>query len=260
MTAANIQPVAQLNTPIRVLFTDVDDTLTWQGTLPVDTFVALDRLRRAGIQVIPVTGACAGWCDCLIRTWPVDTVIGENGAFWMTRTAQGKIETHYRQTLATREQNRQAYAQVVAAFRECYPQIPVTGDQAYRLTDIAFDIGQEVKINRDTALQATRWLAEQGLEARLSSIHINAWFGHYSKADTAQAWLDQHPEIMLSECGFIGDSPNDESMFAKLTHTVGVANIAPFLPELAVPPRYLCSQPGGHGFAELAAHLVGLSA
>lgn len=258
MTAANIQPVTQLQTPIRVLFTDVDDTLTWQGTLPVDTFIALDRLRRAGIKVIPVTGACAGWCDCLIRTWPVDTVIGENGAFWMTRTPQGKIETHYREPEQQRAQNQLRFQHVSAAFQRNFPQIPVTGDQAYRLTDIAFDIGQEVKIERETALAATQWLSEQGLHARLSSIHINAWLGSYSKADTAQAWLDLQPGIALSECAFIGDSPNDESMFAKLTHTVGVANIAPFLPELSVPPRYLCSQPGGHGFAELAEHLVGL--
>ena len=44
----------------RVVLTDVDDTLTWEGRLPSVTLAAMERLAAAGIALVPVTGACAG--------------------------------------------------------------------------------------------------------------------------------------------------------------------------------------------------------
>ncbi|GAL18761.1 haloacid dehalogenase-like hydrolase [Vibrio maritimus] len=79
---------AQAN-EIQWLLTDVDDTLTWEGKLPSETLSALSKLNNAGIKVVAVTGACAGWCDQIAKLWPVHGVIGENGAFWMQKNPSG---------------------------------------------------------------------------------------------------------------------------------------------------------------------------
>lgn len=70
---------------IKWVLTDVDDTLTWQGRLPPETLIALNKLQQANIKVVAVTGACAGWCDHIAQLWPVDAVLGENGAFIMEK-------------------------------------------------------------------------------------------------------------------------------------------------------------------------------
>ncbi len=252
---------AQLEHPIRYLFTDVDDTLTWEGRLPAETFAALDRLQRAGIQVIPVTGACAGWCDCIVRTWPVAAVIGENGAFWMQRDNQGHVQRHYRQTEAQRQDNRdrlhQLQRQLIA---DCH-YAKATVDQPYRETDIAFDIGQQWHASATEQQALLQALLAAGVQARLSSIHINAWLGNYDKASTAKAWLEQESRQQGSaisdlEVAFIGDSGNDAAMFEQFSNTFGVANIARFLDSLPQPPRFITSANGGFGFVELAERLL----
>src|SRR5690242_4106527 len=67
---------------VKAVLTDIDDTLTLHGRLPAEAFDALWKLRRAGIKVVPITGRPAGWCDLIARQWPVDGVVGENGAFY----------------------------------------------------------------------------------------------------------------------------------------------------------------------------------
>ncbi|WP_081960841.1 HAD hydrolase family protein [Nitrincola sp. A-D6] len=132
---------------VRYLFTDVDDTLTWQGKLPSQTLLALEQLAAAGIQVIPVTGACAGWCDCMVRTWPVTAVIGENGAFWMQKNAQGQIETHYRLAEPLRTRQFQQLCEIQQQLLKRYPFARATADQAYRETDIAWTFASSITIH-----------------------------------------------------------------------------------------------------------------
>ena len=67
---------------IKFILTDIDDTLTTNGRLPAKSFHALVKLHLAGFKVIPITGRPAGWCDHFARMWPVDAVVGENGAFF----------------------------------------------------------------------------------------------------------------------------------------------------------------------------------
>src|SRR5579863_7817278 len=77
-------PPARLR-KIRFVLTDMDDTLTFRGRLQSATYAAMEDLRSAGIVVVPVTAAPAGWCDLIARMWPVDAVIGENGGFYFRR-------------------------------------------------------------------------------------------------------------------------------------------------------------------------------
>ena len=60
---------------IRFILTDIDDTLTENGRLPAKSYQALERLKQAGLKVIPITGRPAGWCDQIARMWPVDGAV-----------------------------------------------------------------------------------------------------------------------------------------------------------------------------------------
>ncbi len=239
----------------RVLFTDVDDTLTWKGRLPHEAFTALVKLQQSGIKVIPVTGASAGWCDCMIRTWPIESIIGENGAYFVDRNSEGRLSYHFSVGESERSANwrrlLQLKKEVVSKFSSAHP----TADQPFRLTDIAFDINQDRKVERAEAFEIARFCEASGMNVKISSIHINVWCGEYNKASTANEWLAHH-KIEHSDAMFIGDSPNDDSMFSNFSHTVGVANIQPFIDELNAPPGYMTHHPGGYGFAEMAASLI----
>lgn len=234
-----------------VIFTDVDDTLTCDGQLPVETFTALYQLQKAGIEVVPVTGASAGWCDCLIKTWPVNHVIGENGAITMEKNERRIVSSQFAKARASVERDLARLKQVGSELSNLYPDVKYTQDQQFRLTDIAFDIGQAVTVDETIAQQATRWLSDQGVQARRSSIHINAWIGEYSKASGAMNWLNNR-NIDAQDSIFIGDSPNDESMFEHFPISVGVANIKRFLSAMKYVPTYITEHDGGYGFVDMA--------
>lgn len=241
---------------VKVVFTDIDDTLTWEGRLPTETFLALQRLKDAGITVVPVTGACGGWADCIVRTWPIQTIIAENGSFWLHQDQKNTVSRHYWYSEEERQANFLKLKALGEEFQKAYPMIGYTHDQDFRLTDIAFDIGQQVSIDREIALDATDWWLEKGAIARASSIHINVWIGNYSKAAAAVKWLEEQGNIGLEECVFIGDSPNDDTMFARFPTCVGVANIERFLKDMDHRPGFITSQNGGFGFCELADSLL----
>ena len=240
----------------KVIFTDVDDTLTWEGQLPVETFIALQKLYQANITVVPVTGASAGWCDCLIKTWPIKHIIGENGALSMAKGDDGIVSVNFAKDAAQAHRDLSRLKQIGDELHGLYPAIDYTQDQPYRLTDIAFDIGQTVTVKEEVTVKATQWLGSQGVQARRSSIHINVWIGSHSKATGAINWLEQH-NLPQNSCLFIGDSPNDESMFERFPHSVGVANIDRFLVDMQFKPSYITTHPGGYGFVDLANTLLG---
>ena len=237
-----------------IIFTDVDDTLTWKGKLPQEAFSAMFKLQQYGIKLIPVTGACAGWCDCMVRTWPVSSIIGENGAFYIDRGSNGEYTYFHALDKPHRQQNWHQLQQLKKDIHDQFDQVKETADQPFRLNDIAFDIGQDHKVNRDDALQIAEYCRLNGAEAKISSIHINVWLGEYSKSLTAMNWLMEH-NISNEDAIFIGDSPNDEDMFSSFETTIGVANIEPLLHELKTPPTYVTSKSGGHGFVELVQSL-----
>lgn len=246
---------------IRYLLTDVDDTLTTDGRLLPETLAALYRLDDAGIAVIPVTGGCAGWCDQMIRLWPVPAVIGENGAFYFDRDPTGKVEYHCWETPEAGLASQQRLLCIAEDVMACVPALRLAKDQPYRLSDVALDHGQDVRgVSADEIDQALAMFREAGANARASSIHINAWLGDYSKQAMTQRLLEQKYGLTESNIqqhvAFVGDSPNDETMFAYLTHTFGVANIGRWLDRMTHHPRHLLTQRGGLGFTELTTLLM----
>ena len=238
-----------------VIFTDVDDTLTFNGMLPIETYTALFHLKEAGITVIPVTGASAGWCDCLIKTWPIQHIIGENGALYMEKNNSGIVSTLFEKNSQSAKADMQRLQSVGSSLTERFPTIKFTQDHPFRITDVAFDIGQTISVAEPLAIEATQWLIAQGIQARRSSIHINAWLGNHSKSTGALAWLDRHKQDINTSL-FIGDSPNDESMFETFPLSVGVANIERFINAMDFLPTYITEHQGGYGFVDMANTLL----
>ena len=243
-----------------IVLTDVDDTLTWEGRLPLPALDALYRLEAAGIDVILVTGACAGWCDQMARLWPVAAVIGENGAFVIEQ--QGRhLHYHDTQSSQLRAHHQQRLHQVASGIMARFPVLRLAQDQCYRRYDLALYHGQEVEGVPDaTVEQALALFHEAGIQATASSIHINAWIGEFSKPEAALRWLAQRyglsQEHAKTRCAYLGDSRNDAAMFRQFPNSIGVANIRPYLAQLDVPPARITQAPGGYGFAEWVNHLL----
>jgi hypothetical protein len=99
-----------------------------------------------------------------------------------------------------------------------------------------------------------------GAHAKVSSIHVNGWFGPYDKLTMTRRFLNEefgiNVDAMPGLATFVGDSPNDQPMFEFFPNAVGVANIERFLVQLHIPPRWVTSAPFGDGFAEFADALL----
>ena len=247
---------------IHTVFSDIDDTLTTEGQLTVPAYAALADLRAAGLRVVLVTGRPAGWCDHIARMWPVDAVIGENGAFYFWYDAgQRKLKSRHVFDEATRAANTARMAQVRGTILREVPGCAIASDQFCRLYDLAIDFREDVPALPDSAVQRIVELMEDaGMTAKVSSIHVNGWFGQYDKLSMAHLFLRERYGLELDaereRCVFAGDSPNDAPMFAYLPHAVGVANVARFNLPPGQAPAYVTPSEGGAGFAELAHHLI----
>ncbi|WP_159737702.1 HAD-IIB family hydrolase [Vibrio atypicus] len=244
---------------IEWVLTDVDDTLTWQGQLPPETLVALQSLQQRGIKVVAVTGACAGWCDHIAQLWPVNAVLGENGAFVLEKGAKGVSLSSSVPLQEMRARQAELKTQIEQILLN-YPDINLTLDQAYRLCEVAIDIGQN-REPLDSALveEILTKIHQLDAHATASSIHINAWYGEHSKRNSSFAFLQSKgltEKDILERCCYVGDSLNDQQMFETLPLTVGVKNIEHYWDKLTHKPSKVMSQPGGFGFAEFTHQLL----
>lgn len=243
---------------LSILFTDIDDTLTTDGLLPPSSYTALWKLTEAGIQVVPVTGRPAGWCDHIARMWPVAAVIGENGAFYFTyNRTHRKMRREYFDSKEKRKKAEAGLARIREEVLEKVPGAAVAADQPFRIADLAIDFREDVTPLNDTAIEEICQIAKKhGAVCKVSSIHVNIWYGSYDKISCIQAYLEREGGRPFSQWKdrilFIGDSPNDEPGFQHFSVSVGVANIRMFLGRLQHPPRYVTSREGADGFAEAA--------
>jgi len=261
-----LRPLAELSASaarrVRFVLCDVDDTLTHAGFLPSAALAALERLSAAGVRTIPVTGGAAGWCDMIARSWPVDAVIGESGAFYFHRHG-GRMTRRFWMTEADRRTARARLLRLGREVVEAVPGCAFAGDQSYRECDLALDYAQDVpRLPDDAVARMVAHLSAAGATARVSSIHVNAWFGDYDKLSMALRLLKEVYGMSADEAAgaaaFIGDAPNDARMFAFFPLSVGVANIRRFAARLDPPPPWITEREGGYGFAEFADRLLAL--
>jgi HAD superfamily hydrolase (TIGR01484 family) len=247
---------------VEVLFTDIDDTLTTGGRLTADAYAAMEALRDGGLRVVPVTGRPAGWCDHIARMWPVDGVVGENGAFYMRYDpARRRLIRRHRVDAHTRAQQRVRLERLAREILAAVPGTALASDQAYREVDVAIDVSEDVPpLTRAQVQRVVEMFRAAGATAKVSSIHVNGWFGEHDKLSMARVYakecLDVDLDATRERFAFAGDSPNDAPMFGFFPYSVGVANVARFLDELDSLPRYITEHAGGAGFAELARWLL----
>ncbi len=242
---------------IRYIMCDIDDTITTEGKLTAEAYLALWKLSEAGYRVIPVTGRPAGWCDLIARLWPVDAVVGENGAFvFYNDNGHKKTFTHPSVAVGDIQSKLMVLKQ---ACLEGVPGCRVAKDQPSRIYDIAIDFNEETPHLGFEAAEKIRDICiSKGATAKVSSIHVNAWFGDYDKLSMSLLFLKKFygEEDPKNSVLFFGDSPNDEPMFSYFNNSCAVANLKPFINQMSYLPNYITKNEGGSGFSEAVNFLL----
>ena len=247
---------------IRGVLADIDDTLTTGGRLTARAYGALERLYDAGFIVVPITGRPAGWCDHIARFWPVHGVVGENGAFYFAHDRrERKFIRRFLQSDGERAEGRRKLAELREAILAAVPGAGIASDQSYREADLAIDFCEDVPRLSDEQIQKIADMFQAaGATAKISSIHVNGWFGDYDKLTMTRIFMQERCGVDLSaeenRYVFAGDSPNDGPMFAFFSNSFGMANVLDFGERLKSRPAYITEGRGGAGFAELAEALL----
>ncbi len=260
----NWQPPAHLTG----VLTDIDDTLTSGGAITPDALAALADLKAAGLHVIAITGRPVGWSEPFAASWPLDSIVAENGAVALLPQDLNKNSLEhlpvkreqllkiYQQDPATRSANYARMQQVLADIEARVPGARRATDSAGRETDIAIDHSEFTQLPQAAIDECVAIMRAAGMMSTVSSIHINGWYGAHNKLEGAR-WivrelLQRDLDAELARWVYVGDSTNDQLMFEHFDNSVGVANIARFVPQLAHLPRYVTQGERGAGFAELA--------
>ena len=258
----SLRPLATLDASalsgIAAVFTDIDDTLTCEGRLPAAAYEALERLDAAGLAVVPITGRPAGWCDMIARFWPVAGVVGENGAFYFSyRREERRMVQRFFATDEERRRNRARLSELREIILREVPGTGIASDQLYREADLAIDVCEDVPpLPKEAVDRVLDLFTSAGAIAKLSSIHVNGWFGDYDKLAMSRIFardilgldLDDDRERIV----FVGDSPNDGPMFDFFPLSFGVANVLDFKDAVPHLPSFVARGRGGEGFVEVA--------
>ena len=114
----------------------------------------------------------------------------------------GKLEKRFLESAGIRREKRERLQQIERDVLELVPGTAIASDQAYRETDLAVDFCEDVKplewaeIERICAI-----FRKHGATCKVSSIHVNGWFGNYDKLGMTR--------IMAG--GTLGDGPRGDS-------------------------------------------------
>ncbi|PIS11418.1 MAG: HAD family hydrolase [Bdellovibrio sp. CG10_big_fil_rev_8_21_14_0_10_47_8] len=255
-----MKSLSEFKSRIDFVFTDIDDTLTDEGRLGSEAYQAMWKLSQAGIQVIPVTGRPAGWCEMIARVWPVAGVIGENGGFYFRYTNRS-MERVFVHDFDVQIENRKKLDRIQEEILTKVPGSSVASDQFCRFMDLAIDFCEDVpRLPQKEVDKIVAIFESHGAQAKVSSIHVNGWFGNYDKLTMTKKFLEKEFSVSVNDakkrCCFCGDSPNDEPMFEFFPESFAVANINEFLPRLKHQPTYVAQKRGGLGFTEIAEKIL----
>ena len=241
------------------VMTDIDDTLTRDGAIEPAALLALQALAAAGVPVVAITGRPLGWSLPFAQSWPVRAIVAENGAVALLRQGSALV-AEFAQDEVTRAANTLRLQAVAQQVLNEVPGAQLAQDSAGRVTDIAIDHSEFTTLPQPQIDHAVALMRAAGMNATVSSIHINGWFGEHSKWTAAQWMLrrlfgrELQPEI--ARWVYVGDSTNDQPMFERFPLAVGVANLRRFAAELKTWPAYITQGERGEGFAELVRALL----
>ena len=245
------------------VFTDIDDTLTRNGTIEPAALAALRALHLAGIPVLAITGRPLGWSEPFASAWPVAAIVAENGAVALIRDGDS-VRTEYAQDAATRARNAERLRAVAAMVLREVPAATLAQDSAGRVTDIAIDHSEFAHLDAAQIERAVAVMQREGMHATVSSIHVNGWYGEHTKLSGAR-WMLQRLfgrelDAEVERWVYVGDSTNDQAMFGHFPLSIGVANLRDFAQQLHTWPAYITDGDRGAGFAELARTLLAMRA
>ncbi len=254
-----MQPIAEMSTEqaraIEGVVFDVDDTLTSAGIVEEEAYSALFRLRDAALHRIAVTGRPLGWIEPLAQLWPIDVGVGENGAGWLWR--DGKIA---REAFFEEDAGAEMRERIRARVRAELPHVREATDGRLRRRDLAFDVGETVRLPREQIAALVAVIEECGARCVVSSVHAHAAAGAWDKAKgavrAAHEVLGIDAERLRERFLFVGDSGNDAAAFAYFANSAGVANVREHLDRLPIAPRWIARQERGRGFAEIVETLL----
>jgi hypothetical protein len=246
------------------VFFDIDDTFTTHGKIGPLPFQAIWSLKQAGLKVVPITGRPAGWCDHIARMWPVDGVVGENGAFYFWYDPlEKKVKKRFTDSDPVREEKRHRLGLVKEEILRSVPGAALASDQPYREADLAIDYCEDVKpLPWKEVEKICDIFMKHGATCKVSSVHVNGWFGDYNKLGMTKLFVSERWVLTLDDYRnrsiFCGDSPNDEPMFQYFPYAAGVKNIINFAERMIHLPAYVATQEGGEGFAEIVQTLLAM--
>ena len=134
---------------------------------------------------------------------------------------------------ATRRANRARLAVIGESILRAVPGSALASDQLYRESDLAIDYREDVsELPRAAVDRIVALMEAEGMTAKVSSIHVNGWFGTYDKLSMTRRLFAEAFDTDLDAAGeqfvFVGDSPNDAPLFAYFPNAVGVANVRAF--------------------------------
>jgi HAD superfamily hydrolase (TIGR01484 family) len=242
-----------------ILF-DIDDTVTSGGKLVPESYAAMWAIKQAGLRLIAVTGRPAGWADQIARLWPVDGVVGENGGLWFFQGPE-KLERRFLQGPPERKHNKKRLEELAAKILSVVPGSALASDQAYRELDLAIDFCEDVeRLSPSSIKEICRQFTLAGSTHKVSSIHVNGWFGDFDKwtgcSYLIREFFSEELEDTTEQWAYFGDSANDEPMFKRFNNSIGVANVRAFLPMMTHHPKFICDAEGGAGFAQGVQHIL----
>lgn len=256
-----MKSISEFNKNISILFTDIDDTLTLNGKLIPESYSALWNLQQKKIDVIPITGRPAGWCEMIARFWPVKGVIGENGAFYFSYQ-NNKMKRIYFKPPSELTEDLKKLELIKNEVLTSIPGSAVSSDQFCRIYDLAIDFCEDVPaLSKAEVKKIVQVFKKHGATAKVSSIHVNGWFGDFNKLKMSLEFLKNEYQLtdtqeIQNKCAFVGDSPNDEPMFQFFENSFAVANIKDFVNELQFLPKYVTERPGGLGFLDTSEQII----
>jgi HAD superfamily hydrolase (TIGR01484 family) len=244
---------------VRGVLTDIDDTLTTEGQVPMGVVAALAALREAGLPVIAVTGRPMGWSRAVAEETPLAAVVAENGSVALVRDGS-EVRVNYVDAEPVRAANAARLRAVAARIVAEIPGATLAEDSAGRVTDIAIDHAEFRHLDPARIAEVVALMRSEGMNATVSSIHVNGWYGAHSKLSGA-TWivrrlLGRDLDAERADWLYVGDSTNDELMFASFPLSVGVANLVDFADRLTQWPAYLTAFDRGRGFIEVAEALL----
>jgi len=252
--------LTDLSGPVTALFSDLDGTLTSDGRVEAETYLALERLGSAGIPVILVTGRPAGWGQAIASVCPMAAVVSENGGVTFIRDGH-KLKKLYGVAPASLPEWRRKMRAAAGDVMTEIAGARMSSDSKYREVDLAIDWNEEAHLSRAEADRAVEMLCERGFTATRSSVHVNFGPPEFDKLTACRRVIEVVLGANADELDsyvYVGDSLNDAPMFAGFPKSVGVANIARYWDELSSRPKFVTDSEEGAGLREVVARILEL--